>query len=75
MPLSASTTWRGAFPTGISSGTVSLAVSITPSLLAPLSATYSFDPSGESAIPDGSSAPFATSAASALFSLNSPASS
>src|SRR5450755_2245194 len=50
------TTWRGAFPTGICLISVLVEVSITPSVLAPLSATYSLLPSAESAIPDGSQA-------------------
>ena len=39
MPWSASTTWRGAFPTGIRLVNVSVCVLITPSVLLPLSAT------------------------------------
>ena len=59
VPPSASTTWRGALPTGIFCSRVSVAVSMTPSALAPFSATYSLEPSGDSAIPEGSSEPSA----------------
>src|SRR5947209_15298458 len=57
LPLSASTTWRGALPTRIWAVSRLVAVSMTPRVLAPLSATYSLDPSGESAMPEGRKAP------------------
>src|SRR4051812_38311438 len=52
-----STTWRGALPTGISEVSVLVAVSMTPSVLLPFSATYSLPPSGDSATPPGSPSP------------------
>ena len=60
MPLSAKTTWRGAFPTGIDLVSVFVWVLITPSVLAPLSATYRALPSVESAMPAGNQAPVAS---------------
>ena len=49
----ATTTPRGALPTGICLVSVLVAVSITPSMFLPLSATYSCDPSAENAMPEG----------------------
>ena len=57
LPLLASTIWRGALPTGICVVSLFVAVSTTPSVLAALSVTYSFEPSRDSAIPDGSQGP------------------
>ena len=47
------TTCRGALPTGIWLIRVLLAVSTTPSALAPFRATYNLDPSPFKAMPDG----------------------
>ncbi len=47
------TTPRGALPTGICLVSVLVAVSMTPSVFLPLSATYSCVPSAENAMPEG----------------------